>query len=393
VCNLDVWDRLEAALVPYMVTRIPLIGGGDFVPGLKDGGFRHRGKELSGENLRYTISPRAFFIKKLSSNDTVEARGLLNQRDDPHANPTRYWRLHDINWEGLRSPYQIYLRDCLETLVMTAYEHGFFRNPPKLTDPIAAIKEISANTECDWKVSLADGRRVDALAEIIEGFYLAGIEKMLGEGDPSREDRMAFNLIEATLQGLGEGRLEYFLDGLDWVTKKALIDEYAPNDPEEALGICNQFTLMDGSVLEYLGEAVDSDESHTTFSYERGLEFARDAIPIVDWNALDDMIGHALKRGPEGSREYLRCLVAREFPFLVESIEWEGVTFPSATIRLDEPFKFNREMCGDLLENSVENFYAFRQAVARIDEGAAIMPTPVDDHERLEEDEIGGDSR
>ena len=42
---------------------------------------------MAGDSLRYVISPRAVFIKRVSSNDTVDARGILNQRNDPHADP------------------------------------------------------------------------------------------------------------------------------------------------------------------------------------------------------------------------------------------------------------------------------------------------------------------
>jgi hypothetical protein len=111
VCNLGIWNEVEAALIPFMVARVPLIGGGDLVPASGGDVFPKPGKVMHGETLRFAISPRALFAKKISSNDTVSARGLLNQRDDPHADPARYWRLHDINWEGLRSPFQIYLRD------------------------------------------------------------------------------------------------------------------------------------------------------------------------------------------------------------------------------------------------------------------------------------------
>ena len=392
VCNLDVWDRLEKALIPFMVARVPLIGGGDLVSALRGGGYKRTGKELRGDTLRFAISPRAFFTRRLSSNDTVDARGLLNQRDDPHADPGKYWRLHDINWEGLRSPYQIYLRDCLEVLVTSAYEGGYVRDPPELADPVTSVKEVSGDSEaCNWKVQLKDGRRVDAIADILEGCYLSAIEEMLDESAPTPGDRMAFNLVKATLQGLGERRLEHFIDGLDWVTKKALIDEYAPGDVEGALGICNQYALIDGSVLKYIGESVDPEVVQTTFDYDAGLEFARDAIPLVDWDGFGGRVRYALRNGPEGTREYLRCLVAREFPFLVESIEWERVTFPSGAIRLDEPFSFNKAMCGDRLEKATENFAAFREAVQRIDrEGSPMIYAPVDDHEKLDDDEQGG---
>jgi hypothetical protein len=392
VCNPKVWDRLESALVPYMVARVPMIGGGDLVPCLGDGGPRHSGKELKGDALRFAVSPRAFFVKKISSNDTVEARGLLNQRDDPHADPEKYWRLHDINWEGLRSPFQIYLRDCLETLVMMAYEGGFLKNPPRLADPVRDIKEISGDAEeCNWRVTLDGGGKVDALSEIMEGFYLAGIEEMMDEGEPNQVDRMGFNLIEATLQALGERRLENFLDGLDWVTKKALIDEHAPNDLEEALGICNQYTLLDGGVLRYLEDADIPGEVYTTFNLDGSMEFARDAIPIVQWDALHSQIGHALEHGPESTREYLRCLAAREFPFLLDSIEWESVNFYNASIVLNEPFKFSKEACGDRLERATSNLASFLQAISQVEsEGEPIVYAPVDDHELREKDDRGG---
>jgi hypothetical protein len=381
ICNLGIWDKVEAALIPFMVARVPLIGGGDLVPAPGGGGFPRPGKEMHGETLRFVISPRALFTKKISSNDTVSARGLLNQRDDPHADPVKYWRLHDINWEGLRSPYQIYLRDSLETLTMLAYEEGFLGDPPVLADPLASIKEISLDPEsCDWKVMLKDGRTVDALEEIMEGFYLAGIEEMLDEGGSTETDQMGFNVIEATLQGLSEGRLEYFIDGLDWVTKKMLIDEYAQRDVEEALGICNQYALIDDTVLAYLGEPIDIDPIQTTFDLERSLEFAKDAIPKVNWNSFSEFVGEALRKGPEGTREYMRCLVAREFPFMAKQIEWESITFPDAKILLYEPFWFNREMCGDSLEEATTNLASFMDAIFKLrSQGDHIVQTLVDD--------------
>ena len=382
-CNLDVWDKVEEALIPFVVARVPLIGGGDFTPRTTGGGFSRPGKYMSGDELRYAISPRALFIRRLSTNDTVDARGLLNQRDDPHADPAKYWRLHDINFEGLRSPYQIYLRDCLEALVMTAYDGGYLKNPPRLADPVNAIKEVSADVDsCNWKVSLEEGGKVDAIFDIMEGYYLAAVEEMMDDGSSTDVDRMGFNLIKATLGGLGERRLEYFVDGLDWVTKKALIDEYAPGDIEEALGICNQYTLLDEAVLGFIGEPMDQELVQTTFDLEASLEFAGDAIPIVDWGSLGGLVKDALTQGPVGSREYLRGLVAWEFPFMVERIEWERITFPNATIHLDEPFAFSKEACRDTLEEATTNLSTFLHAVNRLSpkEDRPIR-TPADDHE------------
>jgi len=387
VCNPGVWEKLEAALVPFMVTRIPLTGGGDYVPCNSNGRLPRPGKIMKGDSLRFVMSPRAAFVKRVSSNDTVDARGLLNQRDDPHADPAKYWRLHDINWEGLRSPFQIYLRDCLETLVMTAYERSYLEDPPRLADPVEAIKGLTLDTEqCNWSVALEDGTEVDAMADVMEGFYLAGVEEMMSEGDPSEGDKTAFKLIEATLQGLGERRLELFIDGIDWVTKKALVEEYAGGATGEQLAVVNQYALIDGSVLEYIDK--EPGETQTTFSWADSLDFAGDAIPWVDWDGLTEKVEMALKTGPEGTREYIRCLVAREFPFLVESIEWESINLYRASIRLDEPFRFNKTMCGDALETATGTFNEFTQALDRLNrEGDHMVYTPTDDHEKCDTEE------
>jgi hypothetical protein len=381
VCNPQVWDRLEKALAPFMVARIPLIGGGDYVPCRGGGSLPRPGKVMRGEGLCYVISPRAAFVKRLSSNDTVDARGIFNQRDDPHADPEKYWRLHDINWEGLRSPYQVYLRDCLETLVLTAYEKGYYGNPPRLADPVAAMKEVTVDTEeCNWKVCLEGGGHADALSEVLEGFYLAGIEEMMDDEAPSEADRAAFNLIQATVNGLEERRLEYFIDGIDWVTKKALIEEYS-GALEEGVGICNQYTLLDGETLRYLGEA--PEETHTTFSLDDSLAFATGAAPWEDWDSLPEKVSRATMRGPESTREYIRCLVAREFPGMLNSVEWERINFHNATVRLDEPFIFNKQMCGDALEEAAGTFMEFTAALDKLNRtGGHLVYKPVDDHER-----------
>ncbi len=66
VANLEIWDRLEKALASFMVARIPLTGGGDYVACNSDGSLPRPGKYMGGDTLRYVISPRAAFIKQLT---------------------------------------------------------------------------------------------------------------------------------------------------------------------------------------------------------------------------------------------------------------------------------------------------------------------------------------
>jgi hypothetical protein len=77
----------------------------------------------------------------------------------------------------------------------------------------------------------------------------------------------------------------------------------------------------------------------------------------------------------------------REFQGLLESVEWESINFHNAKIRLDEPFLFNKEMCGDLLEQSTNTFTEFTIALDKLNrERQNIQYTPSIDHEKQEED-------
>lgn len=380
VANLDVWGKIEKELTSFMVARIPLTGGGDYVTCKADGSLPRAGKYMRGDKLHYVISPRAAFIKRLTSNDTVDARGIHNQRNDPHANPEKYWRLHDINWEAVRSPFQVYLRDVLEVLVMTAYERGYLEDAPQLADPVSAMKSMTLDIEsCEWKVELEDGRKVDAVDDIM-AYYLSKVEEMLEEDDVNEEDIRAFNLVKATTEAISSRQLEYFIDGIDWVTKKALIDEFSDGDAETGMALCNQFTLLDDTVLEYVGEAPDPSNVSTTFSLVDALEFANDAIPWEDWGNFTDLVKNGLTNGPEGSRDYLRCLVLREFPGLLESIEWESINFQNVKIKLDEPFMYNKAMCGEALEKATTTFSEFSKALDSLNrEKAQLVYAPHDD--------------
>ena len=388
VANLAIWDSLETALASFMVARIPLTGGGDYVVCNPNGSLPRAGKYMHGNSLRYTISPRGAFIKRLTSNDTVDARALLNQRNDPHANPEKYWRLHDINWEAVRSPFQVYLRDSLEVLVMTAYEKGYLKDAPQLADPVSSIRAMTLDIEeCNWKLELENGSKVDAINDVM-AYYVGKIDEMLDKEDTTDADINAFKLVKATTEAIGSRQLEYFIDGLDWVTKKALIDEYADGDIETGIALCNQFTLLDDTVLEYVGEKPDPEKVQTTFSIGNALEFASDAIPWEDWGSFTDLIKHGLVNGPDGSREYIRCLVLREFPGLLKSMEWESINFQNFRIKLDEPFMYSKEMCGDVLENATGTFSEFSKALNSLDRSKAqLLYSPQDDVYRLDTEE------
>jgi proteasome accessory factor A len=339
-CNLKRWKEVEKALVPYMVTRILFTGAGGFVGG-----------ELAGFPApKFVISPRAMFLRRISSHDTMFERGLLNTRDEPHADPAKYWRLHDINFEGLRNEYSIFLRDSLQSLVISALERGLLSDAPKISDPLLAIRDLSKDTQaCEWKVKLKGGKKADALE--IFGFYLGKIEQMLSDS-ASEKDKLAFGIIKGTHEKLRQRSLECLVDGLDWVTKKELLEIEQPRSGEEALALMNQYSMIDETTLFYLGKKVNFKASSCYFDPRESLTFVRDAIPRVNWAELQKKISLAMLNPPPNTRDYFKCKVLRKFKHEVKQVSWGKIGFKNFIFNLAEPFMLSKEESEELIKGA-----------------------------------------
>src|SRR6266705_931875 len=66
------------ALVPHLATRFIYTGAGDIIDG------------------KYVLSPMAYLTSTVVSGETMHDTGLLNTRDEPHADARRWRRLHVI---------------------------------------------------------------------------------------------------------------------------------------------------------------------------------------------------------------------------------------------------------------------------------------------------------
>ncbi len=79
------WERVVSDMLPFLVTRQIFAGAGKM------------GVELEGAAGQpgiYQISQRADFFTVVTSIDTMNRRPLVNTRDEPHADSTRFRRLH-----------------------------------------------------------------------------------------------------------------------------------------------------------------------------------------------------------------------------------------------------------------------------------------------------------
>jgi hypothetical protein len=337
------WSRVERALIPWVVTRILFTGSGDVVSG----------DAVGKEGVKFVISPRAMFVTQKSSLSTTTMRGILNTRDQPHA-AHQYWRLHDIHYEALRSDYALFLRDIAQALVIRAFECGFLADAPELEDPVNAFKNLSRDTqECEWTVKLKNGETTDAVA--ILRFYLDAIERMQdSEGlETSKWDDIGLKSLWNLMDDLEARRVERYVDGIDWVTKLALLVNYEPKTAAEGMSICNQYALLDESVLQYLGSGKRATESDCLYNPKDSFAFAQGTLSQVDWASLPERVEYAMGNAPEQTRDFFRSALLKRFGAQVRTVSWSTIVLEDAKIVLDEPFMLNKaELGSKMLEGA-----------------------------------------
>ncbi len=323
------WRRVERALIPWFITRIIFTGSGDVVSG-----------ELVGkEGVKFVISPRAMFVVQKSSLSTTVDRGILNTRDQPHA-ARRYWRLHDIHYEGLRCEYSIFLRDITQVLLICAFEAGLLDNAPVIEDPVRAFKELSMDTrECEWKIKLKNGEVTDAVS--ILNFYLDAMERLNSEHGGDEWGDIGLKCLSRLLEKLEARCLEHYVDGIDWVTKLALLVNYEPKSASEGISICNQYALLDDNLRFYTGAG--DVKGSSLFNPRESVAFAERELPGVDAGSYLKRVKYALLNAPEQTREYFKAEMMKRYREHVRSVSWSTMVLNEAKILLDEPFMLNRD--------------------------------------------------
>ncbi len=325
------WSRVEKALIPWTITRILFTGSGDVVSG----------GTITKGNVKFVISPRAMFVVHKSSLSTTRERGILNTRDQPHA-AHRYWRLHDIHYEALRSEYAIFLRDIVQAQVICAFEAGFLDNAPEIDDPVSAFKKLSLDTqECKWQLKLKSGEETDAVS--ILQFYLDAIEQMheFGGAEPGKWDELGLKGFKELIDDLEARHMEKYVDGIDWVTKLALLVNYEPKSASEGISICNQYALLDESVQEYVEGKKGSRAC--LFNPADSMAFAKSKLSHVNWSSFPDRVRYALHNAPEQTRDFFKAEVLKRYGSQVSSVSWSTLVLNEAKITLDEPFMLNKE--------------------------------------------------
>ena len=193
--------------------------------------------------ITFQLTQRAEFFEEEVGLETTLKRPLVNTRDEPHADPQKYRRLHVIVGDANMSEISTYLKVGTTSIVLAMIEDDEMgERDLTLANPVMSHRMVSYDLGLAQKLELADGRHLTALEMQWELLDLArkyaesrGLEAVGEEVGPDVLQRW-----EATLTAL---ELDFMsLDRqLDWIAKLKLVSAYRErhglewNDPKLAV--------------------------------------------------------------------------------------------------------------------------------------------------------------
>ena len=143
--------RIVQYMMPFFVTRQVFTGAGKV------------GSENNLEYTEYQISQRADFLETEVGLETMHSRPIINTRDEPHADPEKYRRLHVIVGDANMSEVSTYLKIGTMAIVLSMIEDDFIDRDLSLDSPVQAFRQVSRDLACRATLRLRDGRTVTAI--------------------------------------------------------------------------------------------------------------------------------------------------------------------------------------------------------------------------------------
>src|SRR6476620_7397804 len=145
------FSAVIAGLTPFLVSRQVITGSGKV------------GIGPSGDEPGFQLTQRADYIEVEVGLETTLKRGIINTRDEPHADADKYRRLHVIIGDANLAEMSTYLKVGTTALVLDLIEAGVDLSDLQLARPVTAVHQISHDPTLRKAVALADGRKLTAL--------------------------------------------------------------------------------------------------------------------------------------------------------------------------------------------------------------------------------------
>jgi Pup amidohydrolase len=312
-------------LLPMFVSRIALVGAGRI-------GSEH------DAGLAFQLSQRADFFEVEVGLETTVKRPLMNTRDEPHADPERFRRLHVINGDANLCEVAGLIKVGAMMLVLDAIACDALGAPLELVDPVAAFRHLSHDVELQANVELTDGRRMRALD--IQEHYAERCRTMIERDGHRGSSELVLSWWEHLLD-TARRDLEGLDGSVDWVTKLRLLEGFRARHD---LAMTHERVRM-------------VDLQYHDVRQDKGLYHRLVAAGRVQRIVTEDEVRVAMTRPPEDTRAWFRGQCIRRFPQAIVAAGWDSLVLDTggtslARLPMDDPALGTRELTEDALEQA-----------------------------------------
>lgn len=177
----------------------------------------------SGDDAGFQLSQRADYIEVEVGLETTLKRGIINTRDEPHADADKYRRLHVIIGDANLAETSTFLKVGATSLVLDLIESGADLSDLALARPVHAVHVISRDPSLRATVALADGRELTGLA--LQRIYLDRVAELVASRDPDPQADQVLQVWAKVLDLLERDPMEC-ADLLDWPAKLRLLEGF-----------------------------------------------------------------------------------------------------------------------------------------------------------------------
>jgi proteasome accessory factor PafA2 len=286
-------------LTPFFVSRQVVCGVGRV------------GRGADGRDEGFQISQRADFFEVEVGLETTLKRPIINTRDEPHADPDKYRRLHVIIGDANLSEVSTFLKLGTTSLVLAMIEDRFLATDLAIESPVAELRAISHDPGLRHLVTLRDGRKMTAVQLQLE--YLELARKYSEDKYGADVDEVTSDVLdrwESVLSRLAEDPMLLSRE-LDWVAKLGILEGYRARD-----GLSWGHPRLQLVDLQYADVRLDRG------LYNRLAERGR----MIRLTEERDVL-RAMDEPPEDTRAYFRGRCLRKYPDAVAAASWDSVIF------------------------------------------------------------------
>lgn len=309
---------LARRLTPHLVTRQVFTGAGRV------------GLGQYGEDPGYQISQRADYMEAEVGLETTLRRPIINTRDEPHADRTRWRRLHVIIGDANCMEVPTYLKVGTTSLVLSAIEADDERlDVLELADAVGAVSAVSRDLTLRARLDLIQGERASAIE------IQRALVEICRDYARTNEDVAVLARWEGVLDSLSRDIFAAARE-VEWVAKLQVLGRMRQRHATtDAHGTVQELPWSDARLA-----AADVQWSRLGDGLAARLEVAGACARVTD----EATVRGAMTAPPRDTRAVLRGGIIAARPDIVDAAGWSTVVLDRHTshgdlevVHLDDP--------------------------------------------------------